>query len=193
VTHHRPNCRLSRLPLGNNNYFYSLPLYTLITILTCHNPCSGQAKPNKKAKITKPTEAPKVVEMEQQVSALGASEKQPEEPAPGVPPEIPDLSIDHTNTDSLITEPSSSPKPSETHTDDVLITGSGFIEPGNPTILEKHSAKQEVIERRKVRFDVSHYAQLSSSEILSGYLNQVHSSHDLEIEMVKQMHQKHEV
>ena len=41
------------------------------------------------------------------------------------------------------------------------------------------------MERRKVRFDVSHYAQLSNSEVLSGYLSQVHSSRDLEIEMVK--------
>ena len=167
---------------------YTAPLYILITILIRHNPCRGQAKPNKKAKVTKPTEAPKVVEPEQQVSAPDASEKQPEEPASDVPPVIPDLSIDHTNTDSLNTELSSSLKSSETHTDDVLITGTGFTEPGNPTVLAKHSAKQEVIERRKVRFDVSHYAQLSSSEVLSGYLNKVHTSRDLEIEMVKQMH-----
>ena len=73
------------------------------------------------------------------------------------------------------------------------LAGTSFTEPGNPTILAKHSANQEVIEKRKVRFDVSHYAQLSISEILSGYLNQVHSSRDLEIEMVKQMHQKYEV
>nr|XP_040255642.1 actin cytoskeleton-regulatory complex protein PAN1-like [Aegilops tauschii subsp. strangulata] len=151
----------------------------------------GQAKPSKKEKVTKPAKAPKAVELEQQVSAPEVSEKQ-QEPAPDVPPEIPDLSTDHTNTDSLITEPSSSLKPSETHTDDVLITGTGFTEPGNPTALSKHSAKEEVIKRPKVRFDVLHCAQLSSSEILSRYLSQVHSSRDLEIDMVKQMHQKYE-
>ncbi|XP_073360479.1 uncharacterized protein [Aegilops tauschii subsp. strangulata] len=43
-----------------------------------------------------------------------------------------------------------------------------------------------------MKFDISHYAQLSSSEILPGYLSQVHSSHDLEVDMVKQMHQKYE-
>ena len=106
---------------------------------------------------------------------------------------MPDLSVDQTNTDSLNTEPSSSRKLSETYADDVLITSTGFTEPGNPTVLDKHSAKQEVIERQKVRFDISHYAQLSSSEILSGYLNQVYYSRDLEIEMMKQMHQKYEV
>ena len=66
-----------------------------------------------------------------------------------------------------------------------MITGTGFEEPGNPTVLAKHSAKQEVIERRKVRFDIAHYAQLSSSEVLSSYLNQVHASRNLEIDMVK--------
>ena len=74
-----------------------------------------------------------------------------------------------------------------------MITSTGFREPGRPTVLAKHSAKQEVIERQKVRFDVAHYAQLSSSEVLSGYLNQVHTSHNLEVDMVKQMHQKFEV
>ena len=106
---------------------------------------------------------------------------------------MPELSVDQTNIDPSNTEPSSSPKPPETYADDILITGTSFAEPGNPAVLARHSVKQEVMERWKVRFDISHYAQLSSSEILSGYLNQVHSSRDLEVEMVKQMHQKYEV
>ena len=69
--------------------------------------------------------------------------------------------------------------------DDVLITGARFVEPGNPTVLARHFAKQEVMKRQKVRFDVSHYAHLSISEVLSGYLSQVHSSRDWEIEMVQ--------
>ena len=120
--------------------------------------------------MTKPTEAPEVAEPEQQVPVPEASDKQPEETVTDTPPEILDLRVD-----------------------DILIIGTGFTEPGNPTVLARYSAKQEVMERRKVRFDVSHYAQLSSSEVLSGYLNQVHSSRDLEVEMVKQMHQKYEV
>lgn len=44
-----------------------------------------------------------------------------------------------------------------------------------------------------MRFDIADYSQLNISEVLSGYLNQVHISRDLEIYMVKQMHQKYEV
>ena len=91
------------------------------------------------------------------------------------------------------TEPTSPFKPLETHADDVVITSAGFKETGKPTILAKHSAKEEFIERRKVRFDIANYSQLNISEVLSGYLNQVHTSRDLEIDMVKQMHQKYEV
>lgn len=74
-----------------------------------------------------------------------------------------------------------------------MITGTSFQEPGKPTVLAKHSTKEEFIERRKVRFDIANYSQLSVSEVLSGYLNQVHTSRDPKIDMVKQMHQKYEV
>ena len=111
-----------------------------------------QAKPSKKAKVTKPAEDPKVVEPKQQVLASDASEKQPEEPAHDVPPEILDLSHDHTDINPLNTESSNPLKPSEEHGEDVMITGSSFTEPGQPTVLAKHSAKEEFVERRKVRF-----------------------------------------
>jgi hypothetical protein len=173
--------------------YYSASYYILIIILTCHNLCSGQAKPNKKAKVTKPIETPEVAEPEQQIPAPEASEKQPEETITDTPPEIPDLCVDDPTIKPSDPAPSSSLKPPETQNDDVLITGSSFVEPGNPIALAKHTAKQEVIERRKTKFDVSHYAHLSSSEIFSGYLSQVHSSRELEVDMVKQMHQKHEV
>ena len=143
--------------------------------------------------MTKPTEAPEVAEPEQQVPVPEASDKQPKETVTDTPPEIPDLCVDDTTINPSNPAPSSSLKPSETHNDDVLITGTGFVEPRNPIALAKHTAKQEVIERRKMKFDVSHYTELSSSEILSGYLSQVHSSRDLEIDRVKQMHQKYEV
>ena len=91
------------------------------------------------------------------------------------------------------TESSSPTKPAGTHADDVMITSTGFREPGRPTILAKHSAKEEYIEKRKVRFDVANYSQLSIGEVYSGYLSQVHSGFDVEVEMVKQIHQKFEV
>ena len=143
--------------------------------------------------MIKPTETPEITEPEQQVSVPEASVKQPEEPVTVTPPEIPDLSIGGTAISPSTSAPSCLSKPSEPQDDDVLIIGTGFIEPGNPIALAKHTAKQEVIERRKQKFDISHYSQLSSNEILSGYLSQVHTSRDLEIDMVKQMHQKYEV
>ena len=172
---------------------YPQPSYTLIRILTCHKPCNGQAKPSKRAKVTKPAEDPKVHESEQQVPASDASEKQPKEPAHETPTKIPDLSHEHTDINPLNTKSSSPLKPPEEHGEDVMITSTSFREPGQPTILAKHSAKDEFVERRKVRFDIADYSQLSVSEVFSGYLNQVHTSHDLEIDMVKQMHQKYEV
>ena len=143
--------------------------------------------------MTKPAEEPKAHEPEQQTLASDTSMPQHQEPVHDVPPEIPDLSSDPTNVNPLGTESSSPIKPSVTPNDDVMITGTGFKEPGQPTVLAKHSAKEEYLERRKVRFDIADYSQLSVSEVLSGYLNQVRTSRNLEIDMVKQMHQKYEV
>nr|XP_040251650.1 neuromodulin-like [Aegilops tauschii subsp. strangulata] len=78
----------------------------------------GQAKPSKKARVTKPAEDPKVHESEQQVPGSDASEKQPEEPAHEAPPEIPDLSPDHTDINPLNTESLSPLKPPEEHGED---------------------------------------------------------------------------
>jgi len=39
-----------------------------------------------------------------------------------------------------------------------------------------------------MKFDIADYSELTVNEVLSGYLNQVHSSRDLEIYMVKQKH-----
>ena len=119
--------------------------------------------------------------------------ERPEDPAFNVQPDLPEPSTDETTIDPSSIEPSSSANPPEKHSDDVLITGTRFVELENPTVLARHSAKQEVMERQKVRFDVSHYAHLSISEVLSSYLSKVHSSRDSESEMVKQMHQKYEV
>ena len=94
--------------------------------------------------MTKPAEDPKVHEPEQQVPAYETSVLQTKELVHDVPPEIPDLSSDRTDINPLNSESSSLIKLSEIH-DDVIITGTGFKEPGNPTVLAKHSAKQEFI------------------------------------------------
>ena len=76
---------------------------------------------------------------------------------------------------------------------DVVITRTEFVEPGRPTTLAKCSAKEELLERRRAKLDITNYANLSIGDIISGYVNQVHSSRDLEIDMVKQIQQKSEV
>ena len=85
--------------------------------------------------------------------------------------------------------------PSSAMMDDpeVEITRTDFVELGRPTALAKCSAKEELLERRKAKLNVTNYAHLSIGDIVTGYLNQVHNSRDLEIDMVKQIHQKSEV
>lgn len=85
--------------------------------------------------------------------------------------------------------------PSPAHPDDpdVEITRTEFVEPGRPTVLAKCSAKEELLERRQAKLDITDYAHLSIEDIVSGYVIQVHNSRDLEIDMVKQIQQKSEV
>ena len=106
---------------------------------------SGQAKP-KKAKVSKPAEDPKTVESEQPPLVPEQSEAL-EDHVVNIHLVFPESSVDETARDLSTVEPASSVKPPETHGDDILITGSRFVEPGNPTALAKHSAKQEVMER----------------------------------------------
>ena len=76
---------------------------------------------------------------------------------------------------------------------DVVITRTEFVEPGRPTALAKCSAKEELLARHRAKLDVTDYTNLSIGEIIPGYVNQVHSSRDLEIDMVKQIQHKSEV
>ena len=102
-----------------------------------------------------------------------------------------------TPTDEPAMETSTNPdisSPAQPADDpDVVITRTEFVEPGRPTALAKCSAKEELLERRRAKLDITNYANLSIGEIISGYVNQVHSSRDLEIDMVKQIQQKSEV
>ena len=134
--------------------------------------------------MAKPSEVPKAAEPAQPTLAPEQTEA-PEDPAINVQSDLPEPSVDETVLNPSTAEPSSSANPPETYDNDVLITGTRFVEPGNPTVLARHSAKQEVMERQKVRFDVSHYPHMSIGEVLSGYLSQVNSTRDSEIEMVK--------
>ena len=143
---------------------------------------SLEVKPSKRAKKNKPAEEPVLTEPE-------ASAHEP-----------PSASAPETTTapsEEQVMEGSDNPEipsPAQPADDpDVVITRTEFVEPGRPTALAKCSAKEELLERRKTRLDVTDYAHLSIGEIISGYVNQVHNSRDLEIDMVKQIYQKSEV
>ena len=151
---------------------------------------SVQVKPSKKARRSKPAEEPILAESELRTAAADTSVPEPPpEPAHDAPTSTTDPSVEQTM------EGSENPEiPSSAMMDDpeVEITRTDFVEPGRPTALAKCSAKK-LLERRKAKLDVTNYAHLSIGDIVTSYLNQVHNSRDLEIDMVKQIHQKSEV
>ena len=143
---------------------------------------SVQVKPSKRAKKNKPVEEPVLTE--------------PEASAP----ELPSVSAPETTTapsEEQVMEGSDNPEipsPAQPADDpDVVITRTEFVEPGKPTVLARCSAKEELLEHRRARLDITDYANLSIGDIVSSYVNQVHNSRDLEIDMVKQLQQKSEV
>nr|XP_045083553.1 spidroin-1-like [Aegilops tauschii subsp. strangulata] len=48
------------------------------------------------------------------------------------------------DVEPVISKPPSRAKPAEEKNDDVVLTGFGYTAPGNPTVLSKHSAKEEI-------------------------------------------------
>ena len=117
--------------------------------------------------MTKPAEDPKDHAPEPAIPTPLEQSEALEDPAIKVQSDPPEPSTDETILNPSTTKPSSSANPPTTSDNDVLITSSRFVEPGNPTVLARHSAKQEALERQKVRFDVSHYAHLNVSDVLS--------------------------
>ena len=173
-------CWLSRPHPGNDDQLilclsYSCFCTNLLTF-------SAQARLSKRAKKSKPVEEPVLTEP-------NASASEP-----------PSASAPETTTapsDKQVMEGADNPEiPSPTQPaddPDVVITRTEFVEPGRPTVLARCSAKEELLERRRARLDITDYANLSIGDIVSGYVNQVHNSRDLEIDMVKQIQQKSEV
>ena len=144
-------------------------------------PFSAQAKLSKRAKKNKPVEEPVLTEPEVSAQEPPAASA-PEATAPTDKPAM------ETSTNPDISSPA---QPADDP--DVVITRTEFVEPGRPTALAKCSAKEELLERRRAKLDITNYANLSIGDIISGYVNQVHNSRDLEIDMVKQIQQKSEV
>ena len=96
--------------------------------------------------MVKLAEDPKTAEPTIPTPAPEQSEA-PEDPAVNVQSDPPKPSVDETILNPSTVGLSSSSNPPATSKNDVLITGSRFIEPGNPTVLARHSAKQEALER----------------------------------------------
>ena len=150
-----------------------------------------QVKPSKRAKKNKPSQDPVVTEPALDMSAPDSSTHQPPpEPASDIPVPTSDPPAEDTINNSDNPE---APSPVKTNDPEVEFLKSQFVEPGRPTVLAKCTAKEELAEHRKVKQDITDYTHLSIGDIVSGYLNQVHNSRDLEIDMVKQIQHKSEV
>ena len=80
----------------------------------------------------------------------------------------------------------------ESKDDDVVITGVGRFEPGNPVALAKHTIKEDFSAMNKGKWDVDleTYAALSARDL---HLNRLYTSRDCEAGMVKMMRDKFEV
>ena len=150
-----------------------------------------QVKPSKRAKKNKPSEEPVVAEPVINASAPDSSAHQPPpEPASDIPvptSDPPAEKVIHNSDNPEV------PSPAKTTDPKVFYLKSQLVEPGRPTVLAQCTAKEEFAERRRAKQDITDYTHLSIGDIVSGYLNQVHNSRDLEIDMVKQIQHKSEV
>ena len=102
--------------------------------------------------------------------------------------------MDPMSIDPRGAKPPSPVKPVE-EAEDVVVTSTNYNEPGNPTVLAKHSAKEEFLasEKSKWKLDLESYAQFNAHEIHAGYLNRLHTSLDFEAGLVNLMKERFEV
>ena len=150
-----------------------------------------QVKPSKRARKNKSSQDPVVTEPALDLSAPDSSTHQPPpKPASDIPVPTSDPPAEDAihNSDNPET-----PSPAKTTNLEVEFLKSQFVEPGRPTILAKCTVKEELAECQKAKQDITDYTHLSIGDIVSGYLNQVHNSRYLEIDMVKQIQHKSEV
>ena len=86
-------------------------------------------------------------------------------------------------------------KAADDQDDDIMITGTGHTTPGNHVALSKHTAKDELsdIGKGKWNADMSNYAHLNAQALHSGFLNCLYSSRDYEAGLVNLMKERYEV
>ena len=97
--------------------------------------------------MTKPAEDPTDLAPEPATSTPPTQSEAPDDSAVRAQLDPPEPSADETIVDPSTVRPSSSANPPSSPDHDILITGSMFVEPGNPTVLARHSAKQEALEK----------------------------------------------
>src|SRR3954463_13078983 len=99
------------------------------------------------------------------------------------------------NVEKSLEKPAGSAQANDPKDDEVVITGEGRTEPGNPVALAKHTAKEEMSALNKGKWDVdlATYSALSAQDLHSGYLNRLYTSRDYEANLVKMMKDKLEV
>jgi hypothetical protein len=181
-------------------------IYIHESLHLCHR---GIAKAGKKLKVVGSSKDPKDAEPEKQVPEVsGASPQDPEDLVNDPLPQANTTTFDPINieVDPAITHDPPSPKPPspaklteevslDQTAEDVIITSTGYTEPGNPTVLARHSAKEEppAEDKGKLKLDLESYAGFSASDIHAGYLNRLHTSRDLEAGLVNLMKERYEV
>ena len=126
-------------------------------------------KPSKREKKNKPSQDLIVTEPMINTSA-------PNNPTHQPPPEpTSDILVptsDPPAEDTLnISDNPETPSPVKTNVPEVEIVKSQFVEPGRPTVLAKCYSKEELVERRKAKRDISDYTHLSIGDIVSVYLS----------------------
>ena len=111
------------------------------------------AKPNNKLKVTKTADDSNLNEPEKQTTetSLQAAEDTIDDP----PPEEHNVTIDHMGVKPATAKPPSPIKPTEEKADDVFITRLGYTASGNPTVLSKHNAKEELSISDKGKWSVN--------------------------------------
>ena len=130
------------------------------------------------AKVNKPTED----------SIPTDPEQTPEQSNPNTeailddpPPEEHPITMEPMNIDPENAKRPSPAQPAQ-ETKGIKVTSMAFTALGNPTILSKHSAKEEfsVVDKGKWKLDLESYAQFNAQELHAGYLNRLHTSRDFE-------------
>ena len=95
--------------------------------------------------MTKPAEDPSVLAPEPAMPTSPPRTEAPEDSVVNAKVDPPKPSVDDTIVNPSATGLSSSANPPSLSAQDVLITGSHFVESGNPTVLARHTAKQEAL------------------------------------------------